>query len=373
MKTDPCIHGCFLKKRDKALIFFNKTALVRCTGKGETAMMSGMTERTAVLLLILCVLSCLASGARRFWAALFPAGPLWTSKDTRLQHPEFPFLLNRAARPGPVGIPARYKNDFHSSPVGQPVRPCGGVKRMRKISKSAALMMAVLALLAAVAGAWAEPTQCVNDLLQSVTIDATQNPDVAKWASYSDGSINWREVARTGEVHYVYIKATEGAQLVDNTFLTNLRGARHAGLKVGACHFYRPNVSRQQQLQNMKANVNLRDMDLVPIIDVEHRGREPLKTFQTNLLQFLKAVERHYGVQPIIYTSRDFYNKYLAGPFTHYKYMIARYHTEAPVLCDDAAFVLWQYTANGRLAGIRGNVDRSCFMDHYQMRDILLP
>lgn len=191
--------------------------------------------------------------------------------------------------------------------------------------------------------------------------------------SHYQGSINWREVARTGEVHYVYIKATEGAQLVDNTFLTNLRGARHAGLKVGAYHFYRPNVNRQQQLQNMKANVNLRDMDLVPIIDVEHRGREPLKTFQTNLLQFLKAVERHYGVQPIIYTSRDFYNKYLAGPFTHYKYMIARYHTEAPVLCDDAAFVLWQYTANGRLAGIRGNVDRSCFMDHYQMRDILLP
>ena len=191
--------------------------------------------------------------------------------------------------------------------------------------------------------------------------------------SHYQGQINWREVARSKEVNYVYIKATEGAQLVDNTYLTNLRGARHAGLKVGVYHFYRPNVSRQQQFRNMKANVNLRDIDLIPIIDVEHRGREPLKTFQNNLLQFLQMVEQHYGVRPIIYTSRDFYNKHLAGPFTHYKYMIARYHSEVPELCDNAAFVMWQYTANGRVPGIRGNVDRSCFMDAYQMRDILLP
>lgn len=191
--------------------------------------------------------------------------------------------------------------------------------------------------------------------------------------SHYQGSINWREVARSKEVNYVYIKATEGAQLVDNTYRTNLNAARRSGLKVGAYHFYRPNVSRQQQFQNMKANVSRWDMDLIPIIDVEHRGNEALHIFQNNLLNFLKMVERHYGVRPIIYTSRDFYNKHLAGPFTHYKYMIARYHTDVPELCDAAPFVMWQYTANGRVPGIRGNVDRSCFMDNYQLSDILMP
>ena len=78
-------------------------------------------------------------------------------------------------------------------------------------------------------------------------------------------------------------------------------------------------------------------------------------------------------MRPIIYTSRDFYNKYLAGPFTGYMYMIARYHEEVPELVDDAAFVMWQYTQSGRVRGIRGNVDRSCFMDNYGLKDILMP
>ena len=33
---------------------------------------------------------------------------------------------------------------------------------------------------------------------------------------------------------------------------------------------------------------------------------------------------------------------------------------------------MWQYSATGRIAGIRGNVDRSCFMDNYDLNDILL-
>lgn len=191
--------------------------------------------------------------------------------------------------------------------------------------------------------------------------------------SHYQGKIDWRSVARSGEVAYVYVKATEGAQLVDNTYLTNIQGARRAGLKVGCYHFYRPGVSPQLQFQNFVSNVSLRHHDLIPIIDIESRGREPLTTFQGRLRNFLNMVEKHYRVRPILYTSRDFYNKYLSGPFTRYKYMIARYHSEVPELCDDAEFVMWQYSASGRVAGIRGNVDRSCFMDHFTLKDILLP
>ena len=191
--------------------------------------------------------------------------------------------------------------------------------------------------------------------------------------SHYQGNIDWRTVARAREVSYVYVKATEGAQLVDDTYLTNIQGARKAGLKVGCYHFYRPNVSPQLQFQNMVSVVSLRHQDLIPIIDIEIRGREPLAHFQQNLRNFLKMVEQHYGVKPILYTSRDFYNKHLSGPFTNYKYMIARYADEVPELCDDAAFVMWQYSANGRVPGIRGNVDRSCFIDHYTLQDIMLP
>ncbi len=190
--------------------------------------------------------------------------------------------------------------------------------------------------------------------------------------SHYQGNIDWWEVARSGEVSYVYLKATEGANLVDNTFRMNLIGARRAGFKVGIYHFYRPNTSVESQFANLTSTVALRDMDLLPIIDVEHRGSGSLEAFRERLMLFARLVEKHYGVRPIIYTSRDFYNKYLAGPFTGYKYMIARYHTDVPELVDNAAFVMWQYTQNGRVRGIRGDVDRSCFMDDYNINDILI-
>lgn len=190
--------------------------------------------------------------------------------------------------------------------------------------------------------------------------------------SHYQGSIDWREVARSGNVHYVYVKATEGADLVDNTLRTNLHGARRAGLKVGVYHFYIPNSSPQLQFQNLQQNVRLHDIDLIPIIDIERRGRDALPVFQRNLRNFIQMVERHYGVKPILYCSRDFYNKYLSGPFTNYKYMIARYHPDVPQLCDDAAFVMWQYSSTSYVRGIRGHVDRSCMMDNYTMRDILI-
>ena len=190
--------------------------------------------------------------------------------------------------------------------------------------------------------------------------------------SHYQGRIDWREVARSGEVQYVYLKATEGSDLVDNTLRYNLQAARMAGFKVGVYHFYRPGASVEAQFANLTSQVALRDMDLLPIIDVESRGYASLHDFQNKLMRFARLVERHYGVRPIIYTSRDFYNKYLSGPFTGYKYMIARYHTDIPELVDDAAFVMWQYTQSGRVRGIRGNVDRSCFMNDYGMKDILM-
>lgn len=190
--------------------------------------------------------------------------------------------------------------------------------------------------------------------------------------SHYQGSINWRKVAGSGEISYVYIKATEGEKLVDATLRQNLIEARQAGLYVGVYHFFRPNVNVQSQFLNFTRNVHPNEVDLIPIVDIEHRGKESLTSFRSKLKQFVDKVERHYGVRPILYTSRDFYNKYLSGPFTGYKYMIARYHPEVPELCDNAAFVMWQYTQTGRLPGISHNVDRSCFMDNYTLSDILL-
>jgi len=82
-------------------------------------------------------------------------------------------------------------------------------------------------------------------------------------------------------------------------------------------------------------------------------------------------VERHYGIQPLIYSGQNFYNKYLTS-FSGYRFMIAKYSSESPILKVEPRFMMWQYSATGRIPGIKGNVDRSCFMDHYDVRDILI-
>lgn len=186
------------------------------------------------------------------------------------------------------------------------------------------------------------------------------------------GNIDWTVVKTDKNVGYVYLKATEGASLVDRTYHYNLAEARKAGLKVGCYHFFSPTVDPESQFENFTNTVNLDEQDLIPIIDVELRGRGHLEHFCNRLNRFLKMVEEHYGVQPIIYTSCNFYNKYLAGRYTDYKYMIARYKDEIPELTDDIKFVMWQFTANGRIEGIKGPVDRSRFMDDYHIGDILL-
>lgn len=192
--------------------------------------------------------------------------------------------------------------------------------------------------------------------------------------SHYQGAINWQLASIDEAVKYVYIKATESSGNVDPHFQNNLHHARKNGIPAGVYHFYRPTVSNAMQFTNFSQNVAGLEMDLIPIIDVEKRGRGSLVLFQKNLQTFLHQVERMFGVKPIIYTGVNFYNKYLAGRFTDYKFMIARYGgDDTPTLSDKVNIVMWQFTDRGYVGGIRGHVDRSCILPGYQLKDIMLP
>lgn len=190
--------------------------------------------------------------------------------------------------------------------------------------------------------------------------------------SHYQGNIEWSDVAGDANVRFAYVKATEASTLRDSHLERNLRGARAAGIPVGVYHFFSPTAPVNEQLCNFLGSVKPQDIDLIPIIDVEKRGRAPLATFNSRLRTFLQRVEEVYGVKPVIYTGMNFYNRYLVGQFTQYKFMIASYSDDIPQLLDEPRMVLWQFTAEGRVAGVRTHVDRSRFMDRYTLSDILL-
>lgn len=188
--------------------------------------------------------------------------------------------------------------------------------------------------------------------------------------SHYQGDINWDQVAGSGKVSYAYLKATEGASLVDDTYERNLREARRVGLSVGSYHFYRPNVDWKKQFENLTSVVKPSEQDLIPIIDIEHKGNVSDKKFISDLTAFLNRVTEFYGKKPLLYTFHNFYNRHLAGHFKDYHWMIARYRSDHPTLDDGQDYVIWQYTSTGRIAGVKGNVDRSRLMGDYTLNHL---
>lgn len=190
--------------------------------------------------------------------------------------------------------------------------------------------------------------------------------------SHYQGSIDWDQVAGSSKISYVYLKATEGASLVDNTYERNLAEARRVGLSVGSYHFYRPNISWRQQFENLTSVVKRDDQDLVPIIDIEHKGSCSDEKFISDLTSFINEVTRYYGKKPLLYTFHNFYNRHLSGHFMDYHWMIARYRSDMPTLDDGKDYVIWQYTSSGSIPGIKGNVDRSRLMGDYSLHHVQL-
>ena len=190
--------------------------------------------------------------------------------------------------------------------------------------------------------------------------------------SHYQGSINWDEVVDGTPISYVYLKATEGASLVDDTYERNLAEARRVGLSVGSYQFYRPNIDWKKQFDNMTSIVKSDEQDLVPIIDIEHRGSVSSEAFISDLRSFIEKVTEYYGKKPLLYTYHNFYNSYLQGEFTDYHFMIARYRSDSPTLNDGKDYIMWQYTSRGSIPGIRGHVDRSKIMGSYSLNQVMM-
>lgn len=188
--------------------------------------------------------------------------------------------------------------------------------------------------------------------------------------SHYQGEVFWETVGDNSKMAYVYLKATEGGTNIDEKYKNNIELAHRYGLKVGSYHFFRPKVDLALQLENFKSQCRPGDQDLLPMIDIESTGGLSSEEFCDSLLSFLNLVEKAYRQKPLLYTYTNFYNKHLQGKVDAYKLMIAQYSAQEPVLKDGRDYIMWQYTAKGRLNGINTHVDKSRFMRRHGMREI---
>ncbi|WP_350300590.1 phage tail spike protein [Peribacillus frigoritolerans] len=182
--------------------------------------------------------------------------------------------------------------------------------------------------------------------------------DVSHW----QGSINWGLVAADG-VKFAFIKATQGTTYIDSTFKTNISNAKKNGLKVGAYHFanFKSNSEALAEAKFFLNTVKDFEMDLPLVLDIEtdsgNIGKSALTAAARTFLEYLIS----QGRKVMIYTYLSFYKNSIDA--SGYPLWIARYTTASDP--DITGWTVWQYTQEGKVNGITGNVDVNRAIDSF--------
>ena len=181
--------------------------------------------------------------------------------------------------------------------------------------------------------------------------------------SHYQGDIDWKMLGQTRQgqfpIQFIFMKATEGGDYTDDRFAANFDSARVHGFVRGAYHFYNPKTDANKQADFFIQSVKLEPGDLPPVLDIEKKGKD-MKKLQADLKVWLRKVENHYGVKPIIYASYKFKTRYLNDSvFNTYPYWIAHYYVDSVRYEGDWRF--WQHTDVGTLPGIDEKVDLNVF------------
>ncbi len=197
-------------------------------------------------------------------------------------------------------------------------------------------------------------------LPQSVEVDRFRYPVAGLDVSNHNGVIDFDKV-RDDDYQFVFIKASEGKNHKDTAFVRNYEGARKAGLKVGAYHFFRKNRTGQEQAENMLGVIQGRPLDLPLAIDLEDEwgnGATASRNVTMERLLDLIGILKKKGYQVMIYTNKDGYKKYYKDMLGDCDLWLSSF--TSPDLLD-LPHLIQQYSHEGKVNGVDGKVDLNVF------------
>lgn len=188
--------------------------------------------------------------------------------------------------------------------------------------------------------------------------------DVSKY----QGQIDWSAAAEGG-TQFAWIKATEGADHMDENFSRNWQDAKEAGVPRGAYHFAFWCRTPAEQMRWFEQNVPVDEDALPPVLDVELTPTSKSCTrtlYREEVLREMKEMlvemERHYGKRPVIYSTVDFYEGILhSNALSEYPIWVRSTKYDPVVRYGSRKWHFWQYQSDGRVPGIGTKVDRNAF------------
>ena len=187
--------------------------------------------------------------------------------------------------------------------------------------------------------------------------------DVSKF----QGNIDWNAVKADGITFAIircgYRGYGSGALVEDSTFRRNIQGATAAGIKVGV-YFYSQAINEEEAVQEASMVVSLVQGYSLPYgvyFDTEKvagdTGRaDGISAAQrtANAVAFCEAIQAA-GYKAGVYSYASwFYNNLNFANISKYRTWIAQYRD---TLDFAYSYNIWQYTSQGRVNGISGNVD----------------
>ncbi len=188
--------------------------------------------------------------------------------------------------------------------------------------------------------------------------------DVSHW----QGDIDWELVP--DEYKFAFMKATEGTGFVDDRFSRNWHSSK-PGLR-GAYHFWRYAFDGTAQAEHFYNIVSATGElgELPPVVDLEDTRAPKGGDIAIRMRQMLQRTEELFGVQPIIYTAKWWWDDWTRANtgFGEYDLWVAHYRSTwfnpyLPAGWDD--WQVWQHSSSGRVAGIGGNCDLNIAKDEW--------
>ena len=199
--------------------------------------------------------------------------------------------------------------------------------------------------------------------------DRTYGIDVSKY----QGNINWSGVKQSNVdfamVRIGYRGYGTGKIVADNYYEQNLRGAMSNGIECGV-YFFSQAINRDEGVEEANWVLEkIKGYDLTyPIAidtewsnsDKDGRADNISVEDRTAAIQGFVETIRNAGYTPIIYASKDWLKNQLdMSKLSGHDVWLAHYVSGAPENTSDYTgyYTIWQYTSEGSVNGITGNVD----------------
>ena len=187
--------------------------------------------------------------------------------------------------------------------------------------------------------------------------------------SVYQGEVDWQKVADSG-IDFAIIRVgyrgygSEGKMMPDKYFLQNIQGALAAGLDVGVYYFSQAITVEEAREEAAYVIEQVKDYDLTyPVVfDWERQNYAGSRTQKVPSVSTMCKMANAFcaditaaGYEAMVYFNpSEGYGQYDLSQLMDYPFWLAQYNSIPTFYYD---FDMWQYTSNGRVPGISGNVD----------------